>query len=268
VPPPKLTDPSPATLRKRRYDQRRREALAQLQERLQAAQAELARIKGEPAPVAAQRPNRIAVFDSPRAAMLAVIDGMDTHLFHCCSDLPYDKIDALIEKFKIKYPDLLRDANHAYRRRKKGMASHRLIVYKPKSKENQGFFVLQSSHNDDTEKWQDARNRHQRITVYDYECLRLQAPQRPKDKSLAWTWKIKEDVLNARAEQIIKDFRMGKPWVEDLIKQTTKWAGFAGVRQQHIILGKYITATWIRLRSDEPPKWPRLSFVTRKVFAR
>ena len=266
MPATKHADPSPGALRKRLHDQRRRLELAKLQAQLEEAQAELAKLKGNPPPKGNQKINRIGVFNAPRAAMLSILDGLDTHTWHCCGDLSYDKIDGLIEKFKVKYPDLLKDADHAYRLRRKGIASHRLVVFKPKSKQIQGFFVLQSSLKDESEQWKDALNRRERITVYDYECLRLQAPQRPNDKSLAWAWKIKEDVFEMRAEQIIKDFRMGKMWVEGLIKDTKKWPGFARVRQQHKILGKYVTATWVRLKSEPAPEWPRLNYVSRRIL--
>jgi len=240
--------------------------------------------------------SRITVSRSLITAMQAVIDAVPVHPWYVHADLPPDKLRRVFAKLRERYPDLERDRWHAARRRENGLTSHVLVVYWPPKSEQTGWFVLMASQPDDSgEQWRDARDRHNRL------CIRAgwweltkhtppklptpkedtnrpdftpKPPQRPQlwsqtDGKPRWTWRMSKE-RRAKIEGEIKN-AVAKGWTDWLAKFIAGarfWPGFAGIRQNHAAIGKFLTDRWRRVRADDPPEWKRLPYVTRRRKAR
>ncbi len=210
--------------------------------------------------------DQVIVTSRIKRALFAVLDAVPTYPYHVHGTVPVRKIDAIVEKLKARYSDLSRDRYYACRQRKIGQPSHKLIVFRPEGgRDIQGFFVLLSSLPDDSgERWQDARERKSRIVVYGYELVRH---TRAGDDAPAWTWRISADLYKHLLEQMIDAVDKRKDdWLKSWLHSTTKWSGFAGVRQQHAALRKAFYGRWRRTRrsSEMAPVFPRLPYVTRR----
>lgn len=202
------------------------------------------------------------------SALYAVIDAVKTYPYHVHATLPTKKLDAVVNKFKERYPDLSRDRKYAWRQRKAGLSTHKLIVFKPDTeKDINGFFVLMASSKDDSgENWLDARERKERIVVYGYELVRH---TRKGNNKPAWTWRISSERYKKHVEQLVDAIAKKKDvWIVKWIASTLTWPGFAGVRAQHKALKKIFYGKWNRLRKNMPPTWPRLPYVTRKATSK
>lgn len=209
--------------------------------------------------------DQVIVTSRIKRAMIAVVDSVETYPYHVCADVPVKKLDAVVQKFIARYHDLSRDRKHAWRLRKSGQPSHKLIVFRPDTERDiQGFFVLLSSQPDASgEKWLDARERKSRIVVYDYELVRH---TRAGQNKPSWTWRITADHYKHLHEQMRDAIDKRKDdWLLKWLRSTTHWPGFAGVRAQHYALKKSFYGRWNRTRKGAPPEFPRLPYVTRRV---
>lgn len=197
-------------------------------------------------------------------AFIAIIDAVETYPFYVSGELPIKKIDGVIEKFLTRYPDLLRGRKYAWRIRKKGIPSHKLIVYKPSGKKDiEAFFVLMCSERyDPQESFLDSKNRKTRLVVYGYELYRR---TRKGKESPVWSFRIYKDTFKKMYKNMIDAIDNKKDkWLLDWIQSTKKWPGFAGVRKQHYALQRACFGRWLRVRKNIPPEFPRLPYVTRR----
>lgn len=212
----------------------------------------------------ARRPESCQVIEtgSVRTALIAVTDAVRTHPFCVSVEASYEVLKTPITKILIRYPDLLRDKFFAYRQRKAGHASYRLVICRAKKDRHESFIVLMSSARDELEKWQDVRERKERLMLYDYELFRL---TKLGQKEPSWSWRISGTKFEAlqHAYRLAID-RHADDKLQALIESTKKWPGFSGVRTQHRELGQIVADRWKRSRKGEPPAWPRLSYVTRR----
>ena len=207
-----------------------------------------------------------------KQALQAISDCIDTHPFFNCNDLPLSKLDLVVDKIKSQYPDLERDKFYAYRLRKAGKASHRLIVYQPETdKDIEGFFVLLSSQMDENKKfWKEATNKETRLVVYGYELVKKTRPGASKP---AWTWRINKTRFEKHKQQITNAVIQKKfDWLKEFAKSTKNWPGFSGVREQHFELKKHLYKVISQNAKKEAQgfylEWPRLAYVTRRVYGK
>lgn len=210
--------------------------------------------------------DQVIVTSRIKRALFAVLDAVPTYPYHVHGTVPVRKLDAIVDKFRARYPDLSRDRYYACRQRKIGQPSHKLIVFRPEGdRDIQGFFVLLSSSPDASgERWQDARERKSRIVVYGYELVRH---TRVGSDAPAWTWRIEAGHFRHLHQQMQDAIDKRKDdWLKSWLHSTTKWPGFAGVRQQHAALKKAFYGRWRRVRrsSEIAPDFPRLPYVTRR----
>lgn len=200
--------------------------------------------------------------DSVRSAFLAILDAVRIHPFAVVIEADLDKLKNPVTKFVIRYPELLRDKFFAYRLRKSGEASHKLVIYRPKKDGGRAFLVLLSSHPDSHEKWIDVRERKSRLIVFDYELVRV---TKEGQSAPVWTWRIagvKYDAIREAIKIAVDNKYDDKLAI--ITDGTRKWPGFHEVRNQHYELGEFLRERWKRTRTGDPPIWPRLPYVTRR----
>jgi len=205
---------------------------------------------------------RIFFTRSVTDALLEIQQAVRDHPYYAHADLPRKKLLNVLKKLRERLPDLEKNRQHAYKRRLRGLPSHRLIIYFPRKHGHTGFFVLMASTNEPNvanEKWQDARERHQRLTIRSgwWELVRH---TRAGMKNPAWTWRLHP----AKKKELLEKIRQagGRQWIRYLeaVRQSARhWPGFAGIRKDHSEIGKQWRASY---PSKTPPEWPRIPYVS------
>jgi hypothetical protein len=113
------------------------------------------------------------------------------------------------------------------------------------------------------EDLRDACTRDGRLSLFDYELVRL---TKPGSSRPVYTWRYRLDAFDALRERIVDTVRRGDPRaVHALLSHLSRSAGFHGVRRQ--VLGQLIPlfrAEWGRRRGTQPcPSFPYLPYVAR-----
>jgi len=209
------------------------------------------------------------VYETPnvRSALVAAADAVRVHPHAICVQEPRERIHNMLTKFVLRYPELLRNKDYAYRHRKGGGITHKLIIYHPPGEKTRSIVILMASAPDEHEKWQDVRERKTRLKAYDYELVRV---TKEGQKNPSWTWRIVGTKYDATADAIKIAIKFGnEKALKDIIEGTKRWAGFHEVRNQHYKLGVFMRKEWEKSGNKaEPPAWPRLPYVTRRNAAR
>ena len=204
-----------------------------------------------------------------RSALVAAADAVRVHPHAICVQEPRERIHNMLTKFVLRYPELLRNKDYAYRHRRAGGVTHKLIIYHPPGEKTRSIVILMASAPDEHEKWQDVRERKSRLKAYDYELVRV---TKEGQKNPSWTWRIVGTKYDATADAIKIAIKFGNDAaLKAIIEGTKRWAGFHEVRNQHYKLGVFMRKEWEKKSENkgaDPPPWPRLPYVTRRNAAR
>jgi len=205
--------------------------------------------------------------DNVRGALMAAADAVRLHPYAICVQEQRERIKNMLTRFLIRYPELLRNKQFAYRHRRAGGITHKLIIYHPHGEKTRSIVILMASAPDEHERWQDVRERKTRLKAYDYELVRV---TKEGQKNPSWTWCIVGTKYDATADAIKIAIKFGnEAALKAIIEGTRKWAGFHEVRNQHYKLGLMMRKEWEKSGSKaDPPAWPRLPYVTRRNAAR
>ena len=205
---------------------------------------------------------RITSTRSPAVAMQAIADAARHHQYYVqAAPLKDDALDRIVEKMTARYPDLLLNKYAAYRRRKAGKPVHYLVILRPGPRSSGGFWLL-ATEPDPAEKWQLVTDRHNRLTLYWWQLVRH---TRAGQATPAWTWRMKPDIKESLEAKITEAVTKNlDTWLERFIWRSRRWPGFAGIRQDHAELMRFIEDRWIQVRGSSMPwKLPWLPYLPR-----
>ena len=177
----------------------------------------------------------------------------------------YDRAEGLVAKFVELYavnPTRAQDM----RLRRAGHARSRLVLY-PQAQELQFAWWLLVSEGSGAvvqrEKLADASDRKQRITLRDWELLRM--PKRQAKEAVAWTWRLPEKDFRDRLANACAVATHESPHqAQALMAAMATWPGFHGIsHQRRDILEAMVAARRAAGRADAlemppHPPWPRL----------
>lgn len=177
----------------------------------------------------------------------------------------YDRAEGLVAKFVELYavnPTRAQDM----RLRRAGHARSRLVLY-PQDQELQFAWWLLVSEGAGAviqrEKLADAADRKQRITLRDWELLRM--PKRQAKEAVAWTWRLPEEDFRDRLAHACAVATHESPrQAQALMAAMLQWPGFHGIsHQRRDILEAMVAARRAAGRPDAletppHPPWPRL----------
>lgn len=185
-------------------------------------------------------------------------------IWYVSGRLPLVDAAQLVDKFRARWPALGRDRKFAHRLRLAGEPRYRLVVLANRARSEALFWLLTDrtdGENDSRESWQDATSNRTRLACYQWEAVRM-----PRIGAVApsWTWSMTSAAF-AIAKNEIRDAIRSRRAAQATAYgcEAATWPGFAGVRRQHAALAKIYAGEWRRIRSDDPPLWPRLRYVQR-----
>lgn len=177
----------------------------------------------------------------------------------------YDRAEGLVGKFKELYaanPDRALDM----RLRRAGHARSRLVLYPQDREIHFSWWLLVSEGTGAVvrrEKLADATDRRQRITLREWELLRM--PKRQAKESVAWTWRLPEKVFRDRLAHACAVATHDSPHqAQALLAAMAQWPGFHGIsHQRRDIQEAMVAARRAAGRPDDlemppHPPWPRL----------
>jgi hypothetical protein len=177
----------------------------------------------------------------------------------------YDRAEGLVAKFEELYaanPDRAQDM----RLRRAGHARSRLVLYPQDREIHFSWWLLVSEGTGavvQREKLADATDRKQRITLRDWELLRM--PKRQAKESVAWTWRLPEKVFRDRLAHACAVATHDSPHqAQTLLAAMAQWPGFHGISHQRRDIQEAMAAA--RRAAGRPdaldapahPPWPRL----------
>ena len=177
----------------------------------------------------------------------------------------YDRAEGLVAKFEELYaanPDRALDM----RLRRAGHARSRLVLYPQDLELHFAWWLLVSEGTGavvQREKLADATDRRQRITLREWELLRM--PKRQAKESVAWTWRLPEKVFRDRLAHACAVATHDSPHqAQALMAAMAQWPGFHGIsHQRRDIQDAMVAARRAAGRPDNfemppHPPWPRL----------
>lgn len=206
------------------------------------------------------------ILTAKSAAMQRLADLVRTgHTRYVCGRVPIDRAAHFIEKIDALHEVGLSKLEQS-RKRKKGLASARLIVLAPTKTDAQhiDFWLLMSDGSinaESNERWRDALT--DRITHTNYELVRH---TRSGSKKPAWTWRYTREQHQTLRDELVRVIRARQDHeLVQMIAVIAKTPGFAGARVQVKDMMQLIRSEWQRRRKDDAmPALPaRIGYIRR-----
>jgi hypothetical protein len=177
-----------------------------------------------------------------------------------------DKAGYFAAKMDLNY-HCFADKVTAFRARKVGFCSSRLLFFHTKSQTNLSWILMVTEGEWPTphrgnEKWQDPTLPAGRLAFSGYELVRH---IRSGNASPSWTWRYTSRQYDTLRDQIVLSIRRhNNSELEKLIDTIWRSPGFAGVRDQVKKFAELIKGEWTRTGAGDMPKLPKgMGFVRR-----
>ena len=212
---------------------------------------------------------KIWVFTHKAAFMQRIADYIRTgHQAYISGITATEKIFPTWEKLVHNNP-VYTDRLKAFRARKKGEATGRLLLYQNSNDPDKiHWFLLIHGTKDKLpsgEKWQHAEDPHHRIYFTGYELVRI---TKEGLKKPAWTWKYSQERFQDLRDSMVMAIRARRDQdLKNLIDKIFGTMGFSGSREQAKSLAKLMKEEWAKRRLNETmPEVPKgIGWVRRKA---
>lgn len=200
-----------------------------------------------------QKTPKLWVLNSKTAFMQRIADYVRTgHKWYVLGQIDPEKLFRFWDKMTATHP-VFDDKMKAYRARKAGEATGRLMFYQGENDEKITWILLvhgERQQLDNSENWRDATGQD-RVQLTSYELVRMTKQEREKP---VWTWRYSSARYQEMRDKMVHSIRSGH--VEDVkffIKSLWGTAGFGGSREQAKALHKLLLDEWKRRNGDTPP---------------
>jgi hypothetical protein len=234
--------------------------------------------------------NELMIFTRKTPFMQACVDAARHHARYITGLIEVEKVATLHAKMARKY-DLDLPKQNAYRLRKEGRATCRMLIYKlpidysmatdelglpaPNTLCQWVVFSTDGEHpiGDDGDRWRDFRT--DRLSLVGGVEMFMHTRPRQTDAKKAtggpsWSWRFTASHYSNLRNETIASIKRHEDWrLQVIIQEATKTPGFAGVRDQLKKLMVLISTTWGSTRKDvERPALPSRFGYVRRITAK
>lgn len=225
-----------------------------------------------------QKPTQVWVFTSKSAFMQRLSDYARTgHNWYVKGTIPKEKLLDFYGKKIIEFP-LYDDKLKAFRARKDGKTTGRILFWMPKEDSKIHFVVLLQGKESEVkdlakkagEQIFNVEDKHHILNLTHYELVKEQRETTSKEgkttQKMAWTWRYEKKQYEDLRDHLIYSLRSGHDHdVKNAIKTLSGTVGFAGSRKQIKSIYELFTSEWKRNRPNQPmPVLPTSYWVRRK----